>query len=235
MNRRSIPSAILLALVVVSVSGCAAIKGERVETGIADPNAPTTLEPNFVEVEDSAATADLANSGQTTNVVAEDGPVAVADVLQVRPLSDFEPNWTTKPEAFDFFTPELFSGAPTSGADLYASGPVLMTFVSPNCAISIEDGPTYSEVAERNQSITFVFVHTDGDAASFEQFVEDADLYHQNVIHIDDTDLVLWNRFGIESQPSTLLVNRDGQASLTGGGLGHEGLTIAVELLGATM
>lgn len=253
MSRRSSISAALLAAVVLSSSGCAAVRGERVETGMADDRV-IDLEPETAQdapVDELAATADVDTTGQAAGLDGDNGaaealaqsssdstavsgastPVAVEDVLLVRSISDVTPEWTTKPEAFNFLAPELFSGANVSGSDLYSSGPVLMTFISPDCAISIDDGPALSEVAERNQSVTFVFVHTDGDAASFEQFVEDADLYHQNVIHINDSDQSLWNRFGIETQPSTLLLDQNGRASVAGGGLGHEGLAIAMGLL----
>ena len=108
-----------------------------------------------------------------------------------------------------------------------------MTFVSPSCAISVEDAPSFVEVAQANPTVTFVFVHTDGNVASFQEFIDQADLYEQNMIHINDSDLTLWTRFGIDTQPSTLLVDQMGRASLTEGGLGHEGLATAVQLLGA--
>ena len=222
---------VLLALGVLSTS-CALLPEERVETGLADVDASDAeiveLEP-IITAETQDTPAALASGTNTQDLSWVPGE----NIHGVRSVADVSPRWVTQPEAFDFIGPELFSGALVDGTDLYESGPVLMTFVSPTCAVSIEDGPSYSEAAAWNQSVTFVFVHTDGDQESFQQFVEDADLFHQNVIHINDEDLVLWNRFGIDTQPSTVLVDRDGRASLASGGLGYEGLATAIALLRA--
>lgn len=242
MKRQTFTAA-SLALVMLTAASCGGASEERAEQQ--DPTATSeanTLEFERVPSDDDSAPEALAS--QDTEVVAGGATGLVVDARsggrgvnpdnglhEVRSASEVNPQWVSQPEAFDFFAPELFSGAPVSGADLFQSGPVLMTFVSPSCAVSIEDGPDFADSAEWNQSITYVFVHTDGDQESFEQFVEHADLFHQNIIHINDEDLTLWNRFGIETQPSTVLLNRDGQASVTSGGLDYEGLATATSLL----
>lgn len=234
MSRRTSIGGIVLALGMLSTTSCALLPEERVETGLSDVE---LTEADVVELEPvvSAESADspAALASGTDDDAQDLSWVPGEEVHGVRSIADVNPQWVTEPAAFDFVAPELYSGALVDGSDLYASGPVLMTFVSPSCAVSVEDGPSYSEAAEWNQTVTFVFVHTEGDQASFEQFVEDADLFHQNVIHINDEDLVLWNRFGIETQPSTMLVDRDGRASLASGGLGYEGLATAIALVRA--
>ncbi len=56
----------------------------------------------------------------------------------------------------------------------------------------------------------------------------------RGAIFFDDVDRrefgrllgLIHDRFGIETQPSTVLVDRYGRGSVTGGGLGHEGLEV---------
>lgn len=234
MSGQRLLPATLLSLVLFSTAGCAAIQGERVETGMSVA-AQVDLEPDELSVDATPTTGQASaagDAGQIETIGADDSHASVDHGLGVRPSSDLSPDWTTRPGAFDFVAPELFSGAPVLGADIHESGRVLVIFVSPSCVISAQDGPAYATTAEANPEVTFLFVHTKGDRESFVQFVDDADLYQQNAIHIDDSDLTLWNRFGVTSQPSTILVDHLGRASLTEGGLGHEGLTVAVSLLG---
>ncbi|MFT7598243.1 MAG: hypothetical protein ACI8TP_001164 [Acidimicrobiales bacterium] len=212
------------------------VGGNSSAAGNSVVNSDSTDNGNSTAGSDSVINSDSAPNSTADDATAETRgslPVSVDEVLQVRPVSGFSPEWSTKPEAFDFIAPELFSGAPLVGAEIYRSGSALVTFVSPGCVVSVQDGPAYARVADANPLVTFLFVHTDGSADTFQQFVEEADLFQENVIHINDADLTLWNRFGITTQPSTVLVDRDGRASVTEGGLGHEGLTIAVGLLGA--
>lgn len=201
-----------MAVLLLSSTGCAAIRGERVETGMVDP--------------------DQADSYSTT-VLANEPASSSSTVEGVQTISEQTAEWLVMPEAFEFFAPELFTGASVSGQDLYATGPVLMTFVAPDCVVSTQDSEAFALTAEEHLSVTFVFVHTNGDATTYERFVEDADLYQQNVIHINDSDLTLWNRFGIQTQPSSVLVKRDGRTAVTDGGLGHDGLFTAMELIGS--
>lgn len=238
IDRHKIYSIVLLGATMLGATSCAAIQGERVETGMAS-SSQVDLEPQLSAVEstvdgggESTADSDAGLDRNTAGRAAEVQPAAILDSLHSRSPSEISPEWTTQPAAFDFTVPELFSGAPVSGRDLYQSGPVIMTYVSPSCVVSAEDAEAFALVAELHQSVTFVFVHTDGDSESFEQFVDNADLYYQNVLHINDSDLALWNRFGIETQPSTMLVDRSGRATLAQGGLGQEGLMLAVGLLG---
>ncbi len=134
-------------------------------------------------------------------------------------------------EAFRFSAPELFTGATVSGTDLYTSGPVVLTFVSPHCPISVDEGPDLADAAEYGSDITYVFVHTGGEREEYLQYVEDNDLYQQNSIHIDDSDLALWDRFGVKIQPSSVLVDSEGTIRFTTGGLEHQGLSEAADLL----
>lgn len=230
MTRRSTVGSVLLALGMLSTSGCALLPEERVETGLSDVE---LNDADIAELEPVIAAETVDSPAALASGTTELSWVPGGDIHGVRSIADIKPQWVRQPDAFNFVAPELFSGALVDGTDLYEGGPVLMTFVSPSCAVSVEDGPSFADASEWNESVTFVIVHTDGEQADFEQFVEDADLFGQNVIHINDEDLVLWNRFGIKTQPSTVLVDDDGRASLTAGGLGHEGVATAIALLRA--
>ncbi len=221
---RSKSASIALGLAVMFISvGCAGVRGELVETGIAE-----TAETDF-----AAAGGSLSGTNvDSSSLSADEWWAAPADERErVRSASGLAAEWTAVPEAWDFHSPELFSGAPLAGKDLFESGSVLVNFVSPGCPISVEDAEAFAAAAERNPSVTFVFAHTDGATAEYEQFVEDSDLFQQNVVHVNDSDLALWNRFGIADQPSTILIKGDGSASVTTGGLGHEGVANAVDLV----
>ncbi len=130
-------------------------------------------------------------------------------------------------EAFNFAGKELFSGATISGADLQASGPVIMTFVSPDCDISVEEGAELAAAAELEEDITYVFVHGEGTTETYEAFVDKTDLFQQNVIHIDDSNLALANRFSIDVRPTMVLGHDNGTVSVSTGGLSHKGITEA--------
>ncbi len=204
---------ISVALLTLSTIGCAGIRGDRVETGTDDR--PVLVAPE-------ATLAPTSTDGFSDAVT----PAAArGSAPRTSPLA------TAEPEAFGFVAPELFTGAPVSGVDIYESGPALMVFVSPGCVISVEESPDLAASAEMNPTVTYVFVHTGGDPLAYQQFVEGADLYQQNSIHIDDTERVLWNRFGVTTQPSTVLVDGDGLVSITAGGLGTEGLDNAIGLV----
>jgi len=134
--------------------------------------------------------------------------------------------------AFSFTSTELFFGAPVRGQDVVRNAPLMMTFVSPTCDFSADDALAYAAAADTYSDITFVFVHSGGDTAAFQQWVEEADLFHENVLHLEDSDGLLNRRFAVTSLPTSLLVDASGNGHQTVGALGHEGLSNAAALLG---
>lgn len=196
MSKRLIRYLTGITLVALISAGCS-VRGERVESGFADPeDAIAMLEPTEV-ADDSSATF----GGDTHNALA--------------------------PEAFSFTAPELFRGTPVRGTTLNESGPVLMTFVSPGCPISAEEAAEYAIAAEKWEEVNFVIVHSGAARADYLEWVENADLFAQNILHLEDTDGVLSDRFLIEYTPTTLLVDAEGNVTRTIGALGHEGLANA--------
>ena len=55
-----------------------------------------------------------------------------------------------------------------------------------------------------------------------------------DMVHIDDTDLEVWMRFGITGQPAWALVDDDGSTRIHRGAYGEAGLLEATRALIAT-
>jgi len=132
-------------------------------------------------------------------------------------------------EVFNFEAPELYSGSAYLGSDLYQNSPSLVTFVVPSCPICVEEGPKLANAAENNPDINYVLVHSFGDKENYIEYVESAGLIHENIVHLSDTDGLLWKQFGVTAQPSTVLVNSNGEISLSTGALGDDGLIRAAD------
>ncbi len=237
-SRKTTVSAALLALAMISTSGCASLRGERVESGMGSTQ-EIDLEPGeaAADAEDTTTSTSISSSDGTvpdelasSAGTAEPGGIGVVEYANAPQLPPAAVS-AASADSFNFFAPELFSGAPVSGPDLYETGPVVVTFLSPTCPVSVAEAPSLAEAAELDPEITYVFVHTGADRAAYLEYVEYADLYQQNAIHIDDTDLTLWNRFDIQVQPSTVLVHTSGAVTVSTGGLDHEGLANAARLV----
>lgn len=134
-------------------------------------------------------------------------------------------------QSFNFEATELFSGASIYGTDLIESKPIIVTFVSPDCLESVDQALELGRAADANEDITYVFVHTGGDRVAYENLVDGANLYQQNVVHIDDTGLALTTRFDVKVTPSSILVDAEGSASFSVGRLDEEGLRDAADLI----
>lgn len=141
----------------------------------------------------------------------------------------------TDPEAaagaFAFEAPELYGNAVVSGAELYQNSPAIITFVSPTCPVCVEEGPKLANAAEDNPDINYVVVHSFGDREMYLDYNDASALGQENVIHIVDHDGVLWDRFGVSAQPSTVLIDSEGQLSSSRGALQDDGLVRAAEFV----
>ncbi len=187
----------LLALVLLG-TGCAGVRGELVESGMADEE--TDIDPTDIEPE-----------------MNEDGAIQIGDLALETP--------------FGFTAPELFSGRSVSGAELYANAPMIMTFMSPTCAVCVNEAPELAAAAERNPDITYLVVHGGADTDSYRDFADERGLYQENVIHVEDTAGIIWERFSVISTPTTLMVDLEGRVTKSTGALEIQGQQRAADIV----
>ena len=126
--------------------------------------------------------------------------------------------------AFSFFATELFTGRSVSGAELVADGPVVMSFLVPQCSVCVAAAPDLAVSAAENPDITYVFVHSGASAEDYRAFLDETGLGHggeqsNNTVHIDDSPGLLWARFGVIQQPTNVLVSHDGAVTQALGAL----------------
>lgn len=134
-------------------------------------------------------------------------------------------------EAIAFVTTELYSQRALTGQQVLGSGPVIATFVEPACRFSAAQSQLLIDAAVADAGISYVFIHSGGDAEAFMAFASDAGLSAENVVHIDDRNGALSQRFGIEAYPSTLLVDEAGRLSSSTGALDSDRLDRAVSIV----
>ena len=72
-------------------------------------------------------------------------------------------------------------------------------------------------------------VHSFGDRESYLDYNDNSALGQENVIHVVDHQGLLWDQFGVSSQPSTVLIDSEGQLSSSRGALQDDGLARAAE------
>ncbi len=198
---------LLLCVVVLglALTGCGALRGERVESGMSAP-----------DVQDAQPTAGV-------------GPRP--DAIEVRNVADSE--------AFTFASTELATGRTLLGQDLVGSGPVVLSFLVPQCAACIAAGPDLAVTAAEHPDITFVLIHSGGTTESYETFIERSGFKpsasaHDNVIHLDDSPGLLWARFGVIQQPTNVFIAADGSVTQSLGALdGDQLTTVSRGLIGA--
>lgn len=78
-----------------------------------------------------------------------------------------------------------------------------------------------------------MIVHSGGNAAAYRAMASESGLAAPNIVHLDDTDQRLWNRFGIAASPSSILVDRTGLVRSSHGALGESGRDRAAAALRA--
>lgn len=174
----------------------------------------------------------LAAEEATSNTLAEISAAArFADAEQVPVGTSSVHDAGSANAAIDFTSTELYSQSSLSGLELLGNGPVIATFVQPGCDFSVDQSELLVDAAIGNVDITFVFLHSGGDANAFQSFASDAGLTEENMIHLDDRDGVLSTRFGVEAYPSTLLVDGTGQLSSSTGALDDVRLQRALSIV----
>ncbi|MEM7095609.1 MAG: TlpA disulfide reductase family protein [Actinomycetota bacterium] len=136
------------------------------------------------------------------------------------------------PPSMHFRADYLLGGGSTTGVDLYAQRPVLMTFMSPSCAVCAAEAPHIAEAAATYPGITFVLVHADPDRNAVLDFIAPLNLtYRDNIKHLIDTEFSLWNRFQVIQQPTSLLIDANGEITSSQGAFSAEGLDVVAARL----
>ena len=126
--------------------------------------------------------------------------------------------------AFAFSATDLTSRDSQLGRDLVSQGPVVMTFVVPQCPVCVSKAPEFARSAANNPEVTYVFVHSGGTPETYGEFVEAGSLDRENVVHLDDSPGLLWARFGVVQQPTNLFIDGDGNVTQSLGGIAEEDL-----------
>lgn len=134
-------------------------------------------------------------------------------------------------EPFVFFAEEFGTREQIDGLDLYRGRPTLITFSVPSCPVCVAEAPDIAGAAERFPDITYVMVHSQGTDEEIADFIDDAQMTADNIVHLHDEDLMLWSRFGVVQQPTSILVDANGRVTSTRGALAPEGLEIVAAML----
>jgi hypothetical protein len=206
---RRVASTLAVSITIIGLTGCGSIRGER------------------VAVSEDGTAYDVVSVDPPTTTIASAS--ASASASTPRPAVEVRTD-TPNPAAVGF-SAKLLGGGTTSGSKLAADGPVHLVFFQPTCPFSNEEGPKLAAAALRHPDITYVVAHSGGTAADYDEVIADAGLDAANIVHVDDTDQVLWARFGVTASPSSILIDGSGLLRSSYGALGDSGLDRAAETL----
>lgn len=134
-------------------------------------------------------------------------------------------------EAFAFSATELFSRNAVVGTDLVNDQPTIITFVVPQCPVCVAEGLELAESAANNPEITYVLVHSGGTADAYDTYISSSGLTMSNVVHLDDSPGLLWARFGVIQQPTSVQIDAEGEVTQSLGALGEDGLALTASRL----
>ncbi len=219
VSNRAALGPVLIAAVALFAASCAPSRGELVETGFSDGD---RTELAMVEVEDDEVRLDTTSPGNSGDNQGNDAGAGA----EAGPVDD-------QSELFAFAAPELYSGIMVSGRELYDDAPIIMSFVVPGCPVCVTEGPKLAAAAIDTPDVNFVVVHSFGEYDEFVGYINSAELATENITHLVDVDGTLWNRFGVASQPSSILVDQGGLVTSFSGALGDDGLLRAISTVTA--
>lgn len=205
----------LVGIGLVALTGCGAVKGERV---LVDDDG-SSFGTDEVVTEPVDAGTDAGAGGEVA-AAADDSAITVttAALTPVVEIADAEP----VPAAFAFSATSL-DGEELEGAELLERAPAIITFVRADCDYSEEEVPKIVDAADRHPDVTFVVVASgeNGPDAPWVAGIADG---RDNVIVLDDRDDRLWYRFAITATPSNVLVDDAGLMRSSYGALAESGL-----------
>ncbi|WP_380168757.1 redoxin domain-containing protein [Jannaschia sp. R86511] len=133
------------------------------------------------------------------------------------------------------YDPAAVTGVTLGGEAFDAAavdGPVVYWFWAPWCTVCrAESGDVAAAAAATEGDITFVGVAGLGPADDMADFVAETGV--DGFAHLQDADGSLWAQFGVVSQPSYVVVDATGDATLWPGGLAGDDLDqVTAALLG---
>lgn len=135
-----------------------------------------------------------------------------------------EPAGTTVPELLDF-TSATVAGDTFEGASL-AGRPVVLWFWAPWCPTCRGQIPQVEELARTyGEDVSVVGVGSLDSAEAIADFADDV----EGFTHLEDSDGVLWQRFGVTEQSSFVVLDAGGAVAFEAGYGGEDDLAAEVE------
>lgn len=205
---------------VVALTGCGAVKGERV---LVDDDGSSYSRADAVAQPVEAIPVPIGDDGLP---VSADSTITT-ELAPVVKVSEADP----VPAAFAF-TVRSLDGDQVDGVELLERAPAIMTFVRADCDYSDDEVPKIADAAERHPDVTFVVVAS-GPAGPDAPWLDGIADGRDNLIVVDDTDELLWYRFAITATPSNVLVDDSGVMRSSYGALAESGLDRAAALVAA--
>lgn len=128
------------------------------------------------------------------------------------------------PELLDF-TSTTVAGQAFDGASL-AGSPVVLWFWAPWCPTCRGQVPQVEELARSyGDEVSVVGIGSLDSAEAIAGFARDV----EGITHLEDTDGVLWRRFGVTEQSSFVVLDADGEVAFEAGYGGEDDLAAEVE------
>lgn len=212
---RRVAAIALAGLGIVALSGCGAVKGERVLVDDEGSSFSTdeVIDQPADSLDATGAGGEIAGSATDPSMsVTTAAPAPIVEVAETEPV----------PAAFAFSAVSL-DGDVIEGAELLDRAPAIITFVRADCDYSEDEVPKIVDAADRHPDVDFVIVASgeSGPRAPWLAGIADG---RDNLVVLDDGDDRLWYRFAITATPSNVLVDDAGVMRSSYGALAESGL-----------
>ncbi len=212
---RRVAAIALAGLGIVALSGCGAVKGERVLVDDEGSSFSTdeVIDQPADSLDATGADGEIAGSATDPSItVTTAAPAPIVEIAETEPV----------PAAFAFSAVSL-DGDVIEGAELLDRAPAIITFVRADCDYSEDEVPKIVDAADRHPDVDFVIVASgeSGPRAPWLAGIADG---RDNLVVLDDGDDRLWYRFAITATPSNVLVDDAGVMRSSYGALAESGL-----------